>query len=69
MKVTKVDQTVSKHAVIVLCDAQTSGGLLISVSADKVDTLLNGLHGIGLADSAIVGEIVESGGFSLEILP
>ena len=69
MKVTKVDQTVSKHAVIVLCDAQTSGGLLISVSADKVDTLLNGLHGIGLADSAIVGEIVESGEFSLEILP
>ena len=69
MKVSKVDQTVSEHAVIVLCDAQTSGGLLISVSADKVDTLLNGLHGIGLADSAIVGEIVESGEFSLEILP
>ena len=69
MKVSKVDQTINEHAVIVLCDAQTSGGLLISVSADKVDTLLNGLHGIGLADSAIVGEIVESGEFSLEILP
>ncbi len=69
MKVSKVDSAISEHAVIILCDAQTSGGLLISVSADKADTLLSGLHGIGLEDSAIVGEMIQAGECSMEILP
>ena len=37
-------------------DAQTSGGLLMSVSPDKVDEAVNDLHKAGLSSAAIIGE-------------
>lgn len=43
----------------ILCDAVTSGGLLISVPADQADALLSDLHQAGVTDSAIIGEVVE----------
>ena len=45
---------------VLLCDAQTSGGLLISVSPDKSGQLLAGLSDAGVGDAAIIGEIVPS---------
>ncbi|MQG52965.1 MAG: selenide, water dikinase SelD, partial [SAR202 cluster bacterium] len=39
------------------CDAQTSGGLLISVSEDKTDELLNKLIENGVKSSALIGTI------------
>jgi len=44
---------------LVLCDAQTSGGLLISVPKDKADLLLEKLKAKGVADPGVIGEIVE----------
>jgi selenide,water dikinase len=38
-------------------DAQTSGGLLISVSAEKADTMLEELKSAGLVRSAIIGDV------------
>ena len=43
---------------ILLSDAQTSGGLLISVAADKKDALLSALAAAGVGTDAILGEIV-----------
>ena len=43
---------------VLLCDAQTSGGLLISVSPDKSEQLLAGLSDAGVGTAAIVGEVV-----------
>lgn len=40
-------------------DAQTSGGLLMSVSPDIVEKVLLDLHSTGLTASAVVGEVTE----------
>ena len=44
---------------IMLCDAQTSGGLLIAVSQDKVGELLAQLDDRGVSPCAVVGSIGE----------
>ena len=41
----------------ILFDPQTSGGLFISVSADKAGLLLTKLKEAGMSDAAIVGEV------------
>ncbi len=38
-------------------DAQTSGGLLISVPSEKADAVITDLHLVGLTASAIIGEV------------
>ena len=43
---------------VLLCDAQTSGGLLISVSPDKSEQLLTGLTDAEVGAATIVGEVV-----------
>ncbi len=45
---------------LMLCDAQTSGGLLIAVSPAKLDALLNELKAAGVETRAVIGEIVDS---------
>ena len=67
------DSTVDDLTRLLLCDAQTNGGLLISVPAEKLDRLLKELGASGVQTTAVVGEIVESGslgdGHILEVLP
>ncbi len=46
----------------VLFDPQTSGGLIISLSAQKAQTLLTELHGVGLNQSAIIGDVTSQAG-------
>jgi selenide,water dikinase len=48
------------HAMkLLLSDAQTSGGLLISVAADRLDHLLRELASAGVEGAAVIGEVVE----------
>jgi selenide,water dikinase len=42
----------------ILFDPQTSGGLLISVAAEKAEMLLDKLKKAGISEAAIVGEII-----------
>ncbi len=49
-------ERISEERIDLLCDPQTSGGLLISVAPDKVDTLLAQLEQAG-ENAAIIGEI------------
>jgi selenium donor protein len=44
---------------LILCDAQTSGGLLISVPGEKEEKLLKNLYSHGVEDAKIIGEITE----------
>ena len=44
--------------VDILFDPQTAGGLLIVVSADQAESLIEKMHDQGISDAAIVGEIV-----------
>jgi cysteine desulfurase len=53
--------SVSRVQRYLLCDAQTSGGLLIAVAAKDAGKLLTDLHAKGIADASIIGEIT---GFS-----
>lgn len=51
-------KTVPDHVQNVLFDPQTSGGLLISLAPTKAAKLLARLHEAGVADAAIVGEVL-----------
>ena len=45
----------------VLCDAQTSGGLLMAVDRAQATLLLDALHAGGVANAAIVGAFTDTG--------
>jgi len=52
---------------LMLCDAQTSGGLLISLPEEKAPALLSALTSRGLTDVAIIGRLTKSGDYPLII--
>ena len=54
------NDTIPKYKLTLLYDAQTSGGLLISVPKDKADLLLNNLKLSGIEWAAIIGEVKDS---------
>lgn len=54
------DSDVPEESQLVLCDAQTSGGLLISVPAEHLEVLLESLRTRKTIASAVIGR-VESG--------
>ena len=49
---------VDKPTQLLLCDAQTSGGLLITVAPEKLDDLLAALSGKEVATAEVVGSLV-----------
>jgi selenide,water dikinase len=50
---------VDKSAQLVLCDAQTSGGLLIAIAPAAVDALCDDLRSRGAPCAAVIGELVD----------
>jgi len=52
---------VSRVVQLILADAQTSGGLLISLPAGRVDALLAALHARGVGDAASIGRVTAPG--------
>ncbi|TFH00639.1 MAG: selenide, water dikinase SelD, partial [Calditrichales bacterium] len=46
---------------LILCDAQTSGGLLIAVRPDQADALVDQLHQAGIKEASIVGRMTTDG--------
>lgn len=50
----------------ILSDAQTSGGLLISVPGDSAASLLADLHAAGVEDASIIGEVTGGGEGAIE---
>ena len=52
------NQGVDETTVRILADAQTSGGLLISVPADRSDDLIQALIDSGTLTATIIGEVV-----------
>lgn len=47
----------TKEEQLILCDAQTSGGLLASIAADQAQAVLDALRTGGVSDATIVGKI------------
>jgi len=59
---------ITEEAQLVLCDAQTSGGLLIAVSKDKSPTLIAALQAAQTLAAARIGEIIADGG-RIDVIP
>jgi selenide,water dikinase len=53
------DAGITDEEKLILCDAQTSGGLLISVPKEREAKLLESLLSHGVEDAKIIGEITE----------
>ncbi|AHF07753.1 segregation protein B [Desulfitobacterium metallireducens DSM 15288] len=51
------DKEISEELQLVLCDAQTSGGLLISVPAERLEVLLESLRKHKTLVSAVIGQV------------
>ena len=51
------EEGISDQQRLLLCDAQTSGGLLIAVTRGKVDQLVSELETSGVETKSLVGEI------------
>ena len=70
-----MDQYVKWHPSItdqqklLLCDAQTSGGLLISVSPEKADLLIGEMSQVGLTETRIVGKVLAEDPQPVEVGP
>lgn len=52
---------ISQQEKIIFCDAQTSGGLLISVSAEFGNDLLKSLHDKGILRAVKIGRVIKKG--------
>lgn len=53
-----IEKAVPAYLADILFDPQTSGGLLIAVSAEKADGLLVRMHQEGIPEAAVIGEVV-----------
>jgi selenide,water dikinase len=62
------DAGISEEDRLVLCDAQTSGGLLFAVAPEKAPDLLSGLRAADVT-AAAVGEFVEARPGTIEVVP
>jgi selenide,water dikinase len=63
------DPSISQEAKLVLCDAQTSGGLLLSVPSEKTTQLMEALSQRGIGEATVIGEVVERKASAIEVLP
>ena len=59
---------ISQEAKLLLCDAQTSGGLLISLAPERVGALLKELEARGV-QGTVIGEMAQEGQPSIEVAP
>ncbi len=60
--------SISEETKIILCDAQTSGGLLIAVPRERLEGLLASLKDAGVLWAAHVGEIVPTDGRLVQVV-
>lgn len=51
------DSALTKQDQLLLCDAQTSGGLLAAIPANRAESLLKALHARGIVEAAVIGQI------------
>ena len=64
------DPSLEDHMKLILCDPQTSGGLLISVDESKLELLIGKLGKSGNNISSVIGDVVDlEGQFHINILP
>jgi len=65
----QVDPAIPGYLLDILSDAQTSGGLLIAVSADRALSLLEQLKQRGLKEASLIGQVTELSPETISVLP
>jgi len=63
---TRIEPGADEQALEFAFDAQTSGGLLLSVAENRADELVNRVHEGGAEAACIVGRVVARGDYALE---
>lgn len=63
------DASVTDNERLILCDAQTSGGLLISVPEERLPQLLSALETRGVGTRAVVGRITDGPAGIAHVIP
>ncbi len=66
---TRWDAAIPEVEQMILCDAQTSGGLLISIPAVHAENLLEDLHAAGVSAAMLVGRVGERGDGTITVVP
>lgn len=61
------DKGVQYNHKMLLADAQTSGGILMSVDPDKVSSILSDLKQVGYTSSVVIGEVLPKGDKAMSI--
>jgi selenide,water dikinase len=59
---------IARREKLFLCDAQTSGGLLMSVDREKANEMLQELKSAGVPSPVVVGDVMVKGPKPLEVL-
>ncbi len=57
--VVQYDQTITEAQQSILCDAITSGGLLISMTNEEAKRYVATMHELGVKEVSIIGEVIE----------
>ncbi len=65
----RYDPTITRAQQLVLCDAQTSGGLLLSVPPRQTGALLAALQEARTPVAAVIGEVVDGPAGRIEVIP
>ena len=52
------DENIPEHHRLILADAITSGGLLVSLPKTEAEAYVDALHKAGITDAAIIGEVI-----------
>jgi selenide,water dikinase len=60
---------VSGNAKLLMCDAQTSGGLLISLPEDRTDELLSALDSLGVEGACVIGQVTARDSAPIHVSP
>ncbi len=64
-----VDPAIPFHLLDILADAQTSGGLLISVTESRAAEMLAKLKARGIREAAVIGEVTAGPPGTITVLP
>ncbi len=61
------DASIPQHIQYSLCDAITSGGLLVSMPKEEAISYVRRLHENGISDACMIGEVHEFDGVSIKV--
>lgn len=66
---TEIAAGVTDDDLLLLCDAQTSGGLLVALPAEEAEAYAARCRELGAKDAAVIGRVTEKGDKALRVIP